>query len=162
MKLIEAIELPSYSDNNNDNLKYLDASKYLPVDWLLWYDYVSESMQSYNFLYRYDLVTILYFILKNGNKRYECDNVCSNNHKLSKLKLSPIQEVTTHTIPCTYLSYFPPTEILPRDGLLSIQICIIDDLYYNGSRGRHLKYNYISHQASDFWAKNWPLGNRYL
>ena len=64
MKLMEAIELLSYSDDNDDSLKYLDASKYLPVDWLLWYDCVSESMRSYNFLYGYNLVTVPYFIKK--------------------------------------------------------------------------------------------------
>ena len=67
MKLMEAIELPSYSNNNDNIIKYLEASKYLPVDWLLWYNYISESMQSYNFLYRYNLVIVPYFILKNGD-----------------------------------------------------------------------------------------------
>ena len=143
MKLFEAIELSSYSDDNDDSLNYFNVSKYLLVDWLLWYDYISESMRGYNFLYGYNLVTVPYFILKNGDERYECETVRSDNHKLSELKLAPILEIITHTSPCTYLSYFPPAEILPRDGLPSIQICIIEDLYYNGSRGRHLKYNYV-------------------
>ena len=82
MKLLEAIESLSYRDNNDDSLKYLDASKYLPVDWLLWYNYISVSMWGYNFLYAYDLVTVPYFILKSCDERYECDNDCSNNHKL--------------------------------------------------------------------------------
>ena len=109
--------MSSYDNEVDINSKFLNASKYLPVDWLLWYDYVSESMRSYNFLYGYELVTVPYFILKNGNKRYDCETVRSVDHISSKLKLFVSQEVLTHTSPCTYLSYFPPVEIIPRDGL---------------------------------------------
>ena len=157
MKLLEALDISSYDNEVDINSKYLNASKYLPVDWLLWYDYVSESMRCYNFLYGYKLVTVPYFILKNGDERYDCETVRSVDHIPSELKLFNSQDVLTHTSPCTYLSYFPPVEITPRDGLPPLRISIIEDLYYNGSRGRNLKYNYVygkrNHINNDFYTQ---------
>ena len=115
------------------------ATRNLPLDWLVWYDYYNQKLRSPNYQYGYNVQTARYF----QDSTYTEDQGLIKFGRNTNLNLIPVDPTPLREVYTRYVNY--PSEngkstTVPYNNLM-VRKNFDKDIYYIGNGSKYLYWN---------------------